>query len=371
MSFYCAEESCFLDAVASSTSPIVEIVPLTNIDVFQYLDSNPEVLHNYFEERKGLLRSFTKTSTDSQCLLCGLSPQKLSYYNPIVIAESDATSEEIGGGEFFLESEMDPSQTFDKLWSPTFSDFSVSPISPPPSPSTSSHGSKSVPPSSMGLPPVPSSPSSASSPAPQPKRAAAASRQTTSRKWSAEEEKSCIKHMTAVVDEGKVQGEARFGETGKRMKEIDGFERTKATAIKNFWNRVGRARSGIDERKNRSAPLATSLQGKSSKSSTSKSSQAKGKTSTAPRSRLVKHESDLDSDTADQQNLLSPTNTLTPPKTARKRARRSIPDSDSESEGEAHQATRQPDQEQWEPDRDMLNAIAKGVRPRKKARTDD
>lgn len=355
MSFYCAEESCFLDAVASSTSPIVEIVPLTNIDMFQYLDSNPEALHRYFEERKGLLRSFTKTNTDSQCLLCGLSPQKLSYYKPIVIAESEAASGETGRGEYFLESEMDPSQTFDNLWSPTFMDFPISPhslFSPPPSPSTSSHGSKSVPPSSMGLPPVPSSPSSASasasSPAPQRKRAAAASRQTNSRKWSAEEEESCIKHMKAVVEEREVQGEARFGEAGRRMKEIDGFERTKATAIKNFWNRIGRARSGIDERKNRSAPLATSLQGKSSKPSASKSSQTKGKTSTAAKSRVFKHESDSDSDAADKQNLLSPTTTLTPPKTARKRPRRSIPDSDSESEEEPNQATQKPDEEDWD-----------------------
>src|SRR2546423_6814088 len=33
-------------------------------------------------------------------------------------------------------------------------------------------------------------------------------------------------------------------------------------AVKNYWNRTGRARSGFDERKNKTAPLATSKQGK-------------------------------------------------------------------------------------------------------------
>ena len=42
------------------------------------------------------------------------------------------------------------------------------------------------------------------------------------------------------------------------------LERT-AIAVKNFWNRTGRARSGFDERKNKSKPLATSKQGKKAK----------------------------------------------------------------------------------------------------------
>lgn len=42
--------------------------------------------------------------------------------------------------------------------------------------------------------------------------------------------------------------EARFEEVGRRM-EADGLARRSKTSIKNMWCRVGRGRSGFDERK--------------------------------------------------------------------------------------------------------------------------
>jgi hypothetical protein len=436
MSFYSPKESFFMEALASTIRPIVEFVPLTDTDVFQYLDAHPEVLQKYFEERQGLLKSFNKPSAGDQCVLCGLvapCQQKLSFSKPVVLAESATVDEENNGFEkSFLEHGLDPAPwevpDFSTIWTPTFDLFPDSfpspPVSPwvaPASPSTAaattyeslpatptktiskgftlpsrpapmsvpSTGGKTIPASRKAPPagdktlPVSGKahsaagtthpttgktlPTTTSSSLPQSHSTTLKGPKKNSRKWSPEEETSCIEHMSAVVKEGIITGEARFWEAGRRMKEIDGFERTKSTAIKNFWNRVGRARSGIDERKNRNAPLATSQQGKSSKASVPKPSQTQRKTPTVPKSRSFKQESDSDSDSYDEQDLVSPDTTVSPPTTPGKRTRRSIPDSDSESDWEP-QLEPQQEQTHWEPDKDILNAIAKGVRPRKQAR---
>lgn len=86
------------------------------------------------------------------------------------------------------------------------------------------------------------------------------------KKWRLFEEDSCIKHMLAIRDERELQGEARFAEAQRRMKLIDGVDKPAAHAVKNFWNRYGRARSGWDERKTKSAILSTSQQSKNPKS---------------------------------------------------------------------------------------------------------
>ncbi|KAK5045748.1 hypothetical protein LTR84_008840 [Exophiala bonariae] len=437
MSFYNAKESFFMEALASTIRPIVEIVPLTDTDVFQYLDAHPKVLQKYFEERQGLLKSFNKPATGDQCVLCGFGApckQQLSFSKTVVIAESATVDEEINADEgSFSEHGLDPAlwevPDFSTIWTPTFDLFPDSfpspPVSPwavPASPSTaaatatdslpakptktiskvftlpSRPATNSVP--STGSNTIPASrktpsasektfpvsgkalsiagttrpktgktlPPTTSSSLPQSHSTTANGPKKQSRKWSPEEESSCIEHMSAVVKEGIITGEARFREAGRRMKEIDGFERTKSTAIKNFWNRVGRARSGIDERKNRNAPLATSQQGKSAKLSVPKPSQSQRKTPTMHRSRSSKQESDSDSDSYDEQDLVSPDTTVSPPTTPGKRTRRSILDSDSESDWES-QLEQQQEQALWEPDDDILNAIAKGVRPRKQART--
>jgi hypothetical protein len=78
--------------------------------------------------------------------------------------------------------------------------------------------------------------------------------------WRLFEEDRAIKHMLDVRDEARLTGESRFEEVSTRLK-AEGIERG-FFAVKNYWNRTGRARSGFDERKNKTAPLATSKQGK-------------------------------------------------------------------------------------------------------------
>ncbi|KIV89712.1 hypothetical protein PV10_07092 [Exophiala mesophila] len=82
------------------------------------------------------------------------------------------------------------------------------------------------------------------------------------KKWRLFEEDACIKHMLDIRDEGVLRGEARFAEAQRRMKDFDGVEKPATHAVKNFWNRYGRARSGYDERKIKSDVLATSQQAK-------------------------------------------------------------------------------------------------------------
>jgi hypothetical protein len=98
---------------------------------------------------------------------------------------------------------------------------------------------------------------------PAPAHLLAASREQeagTKGSWRLFEEDRAIKHMLDVRDEARLAGESRFEEVSTRLK-AEGIERG-FFAVKNYWNRTGRARSGFDERKNKTAPLATSKQGK-------------------------------------------------------------------------------------------------------------
>lgn len=350
MSFYSVEESFFLDAVASTTRPIVQIVPLTDTEVFRYLDAHPDALRRYFAERDGYVWSFIKTKSqglpggkaalanqgnvaDGAAWLRGLFEDE-----PVAVAEPEATDEQAaaseGDGE---EGDLPESELASSLWEGAPSQYFSSSSPPPPSPS---------PPSLSPSPPTPPPPT------PPPAR-----QQKSSRKWSREEEDSCIRHMLAIQEENRIHGEARFRETQQRMKEIDGFERSGATAIKNFWNRIGRARSGFDERKNKKAPLATSQQGKLARSSSSQSSaspapessQAARKSSTPQRRPLFKHDSELASD--DEQDLNSTDTSITPPALTKR-----------------HKRDRDNSESEWEPDQSTINAIAKGIRRPKKAR---
>ena len=83
---------------------------------------------------------------------------------------------------------------------------------------------------------------------------------STKGSWRLFEEDRAIKHMLDVRDEAQLAGEFRFREVSRRLV-AEGIERG-FFAVKNYWNRIGRARSGFDERKNKTAPLATSKQGK-------------------------------------------------------------------------------------------------------------
>ena len=94
--------------------------------------------------------------------------------------------------------------------------------------------------------------------------------------WRLFEEDRAIKHMFDVRDEGHLAGETRFQEVSDRLKK-EGIDRG-FFAVKNYWNRTGRARSGFDERKNKTAPLATSKQGKAfRKGKKAQSKKRKGK----------------------------------------------------------------------------------------------
>jgi hypothetical protein len=95
--------------------------------------------------------------------------------------------------------------------------------------------------------------------------------------WRLFEEDRAIMHMLDVRNEARLAGESRFEEVSTRLK-AEGIERG-FFAVKNYWNRTGRARSGFDERKNKTAPLATSKQGKAFKKSkkTKEQSKKKGK----------------------------------------------------------------------------------------------
>lgn len=375
MSFYSKEESFFLDAVASTTCPIVQIVPLTDIDVFNYLDAHPNALREYFKDREGYAWTFFEipfqdlTGEEYVPADDGNEPDReaqrlrsLFENEPVPPPEPDAFDEEAAASEVSQESHFPESELVSRRWeeAPIPSFF---PSAPQPSSdpfihrhfSLSSSSSSSPSPSPSPPPPIPSPPPP---PPPQPQPAPPASLpQKNSRSWSAAEEESCCKHMKAVCQEGNIRGEARFRETQRRMVEIDHFQYRGATAVKNFWNRVGRARCNLDERKNKKAPLATSQQGKSANSSRSvassdaKSSQAVRKSSTLPKRRPLKQTPDTDSN-SDSDIEQGYDTADTTPLSVKKLPKRDRGDSESE----------------WEPDQDMFNAVAKGIRAPKKAR---
>lgn len=79
--------------------------------------------------------------------------------------------------------------------------------------------------------------------------------------WTIFEDDLVIGHMLDIrVDPSVPETEARFAEVSKRLQNGNNIWRTK-TSIKNMWNRVGRARSGFDERRRQGGPAATSMQG--------------------------------------------------------------------------------------------------------------
>ena len=77
--------------------------------------------------------------------------------------------------------------------------------------------------------------------------------------WRAFEADACVRHMLNLRDERLIFGEDRFEETANRLGQ-QGIKRS-FFAVKNYWNRKGRARSGWDERTKRPQErMATSLQ---------------------------------------------------------------------------------------------------------------
>jgi hypothetical protein len=84
----------------------------------------------------------------------------------------------------------------------------------------------------------------------------------TGYKWTFDEQDIAIGYMYRMRDDPHMpKTERRFEEVSRLMMEEHKIERSK-NSVKNMWNRIGRARSKYDERKNKNAPLATSQQGK-------------------------------------------------------------------------------------------------------------
>ncbi|KAK4936042.1 hypothetical protein LTR10_022992 [Elasticomyces elasticus] len=374
MSFFNANMSFFLDATAS-TPPIVEVVPLNDVEVFQYLDAHPDALVRYLTERVGLAESLIRTLAPSADLGEQAAPAKGSIATSVEteVADDESDSESVmfvSSGvldeQAVVEDQEDDDDgevdEYDDL--PSDNEASevecVSQAGPEddchqasnetPSPSLSS--SPAVP----SLTPPPSSPVEGGHsflPFPAPPALVAASRTTQPRKkWRLFEEEACIRHMLDINNEGILKGEARFAEAQRRMLSVDGIQKSGKFAVKNFWNRTGRARSGFDERKNKKNPLATSKQGKAAKVDSRKNTTRKSKTasSTTKTNRKVKDESDSDEDDESYFSIESKDESPDQ-RTSKKRNR----DDDSEDE--------------WEPDQQTVNAVAKGLRTPKRART--
>ena len=101
------------------------------------------------------------------------------------------------------------------------------------------------------------------------------------RRWTFEEQDMAIEHMFRLdKDPNCPRTEVRWTYISNHLIE-HGINRT-PTAVKNMWNRIGRARSGLDERKNKSAPLATSMQGKKARLENEAKKGRKRKASTEP-----------------------------------------------------------------------------------------
>ncbi|OAL27648.1 hypothetical protein AYO20_09721 [Fonsecaea nubica] len=330
MSFTDATESFFLDAVSSICQPIVQILPLNDAEVFDYLDAHPDALSRYLAERSGISEYFSTILadkansrgrpavgnvsdpfTDEQAVngipsgaiqddamrLAVVAGQALADDGDVLMSldyeeeddgeaenedEYDADDDEQGGG---WESDSDgdgpgyesndrSNEDSDSEENGTTTSNEMSSEAGPVTPSNINTAS-SAPSNSadegeddhdgdedgqeLGFMPYPA-----------PAHLVAASRlQHPTRSWALWEEEACIRHMLDIHRERQLKGEARFREALSRMQLQDGVTRTGHSAVKNFWNRVGRARSSFDERRNKSAPLATSKQGRRSKSESS------------------------------------------------------------------------------------------------------
>ncbi|KAG9775783.1 hypothetical protein KCU88_g5052, partial [Aureobasidium melanogenum] len=212
-------------------------------------------------------------------------------------------------------------------------------------------------------------------PFPAPPNLVAASREEKpGRKWRLFEQESCIQHMVNIRAEGKLQGEARFREAQRRMAQQDGVVKTGKTAVKNFWNRYGRARSLFDERKNRKAPLSTSKQGKAARAKAARRKAAAKKTQQAARKRANgtkkaastlsqkakgkrkrTYETDSESESEEQEEedfdspFFAPSDESGPDETPPRKRKRDDDDDDDE----------------WQPDAELVNAVQKGLRTRR------
>ncbi|KAK5468095.1 hypothetical protein LTS15_001068 [Exophiala xenobiotica] len=411
MSFFNVNQSFFLDAMASSQLPIVvNVLPLNDVEVFQYLDAHPDALVRYLTERVGLAESLIRTlappqdrddeaapakgsndasddmvadDDDSESLIfvsSGVCDEQAVFEsdegdndngevdddNTSVDSEASEEDDSEAGPEVnpthaveetntsvdSVASEEDGYQAGPEVNPTHAAEENTTNNNTPISSSSNSGSSSTTTPSTSPITPPQSSPLQ---PYPAPANLVAASKKKPEgKKWRLFEEESCIRHMLDIRNENQLQGEARFAEAQRRMASMDGIKKDGKFAVKNFWNRVGRARSGFDERKNKKAPLATSRQGKSATSSSSRAGSTprkrKATASTTPKTKR-KYKSESDSEEEDSDYSV-PSEDDEPCKPfSRKRER----DDDSEDERE--------------PDQQTINAVAKGLRAPKRMRT--
>ncbi|KAL6248928.1 hypothetical protein RBB50_003991 [Rhinocladiella similis] len=418
MSFSDSARSFFLDAMASSQIPIVvEVMPLNDDEVFQYLDAHPDILDRYLRERAGLAESLLITHAPPQdhdnvtttaeenidvpvggniapleenpdtvdlvsdlFALSGLGDDQASVdiedeNNNIDDSQWNADHDidddgNLVGGEVFDEVDRwdgldantshaseeslgdidisDAGEFQDDLQTNQFNSSqgdtasnqqsSAPPqVGLPPTASTSASASTST--STQPLPSMPQNTTSLPYPAP-PNLVAASRSQPKGKKWRLFEEESCIRHMLSIRDEDVLHGEDRFREAQRRMATVDGIQKDAKYAVKNFWNRVGRARSGFDERKNQKAPLSTSQQGKAAGTSSPRSKATPRKRKNTPKATKAKrkYESESEDGGPDSSIPSDPDESCKPPPKRRNR------DDDSDDD--------------WQPDQNALNAIA-------------
>ncbi|OAP63646.1 hypothetical protein AYL99_02873 [Fonsecaea erecta] len=339
MSFTDASESFFLDAAESTTRPFVQILPLNDTAVFDYLDAHPDVLSKYLRERSDLSQYFRRTSAQNNnthgepafenatsptvCEQAALEAsddvvQEFARRQAMVIAQPldeegdvymDLYNEGAGdccehGGQqdhhehqghpehedlYEEHREQDDDSDIDRgedsngdedgSWSNDDSEndsggeINANAVSN----DVSSEAGRGT--SLSNALPTPASDNGGDEcdaehnddeedeveeliPYPAPASLVAASLlEPPTRTWALWEQEACIRHMLDIDGERRLKGEARFREALRRMQLHDGVRRTGYSAVKNFWNRVGRARSRFDERRNKKAPLATSKQG--------------------------------------------------------------------------------------------------------------
>ncbi|KIX98859.1 uncharacterized protein Z520_05320 [Fonsecaea multimorphosa CBS 102226] len=356
MSFTDPNESFFLDAVASRSRPVVQVLPLNDTTVFEYLDPHPDALLRYLGERPGLPEYFSRTFAQNHNTHGGSAVENVTS---LTAGEEDLFGDSVGPiQEFALQHTVEAEQLDDEDGDiymyldddeeaneeeENHNENNNEEVDDSDSASDSNgdeHGYQSSAyrddesnvgsdgevnddaisnevPSEAG-PWTPSSSNTASTsntsfssdtatpasqngaeegaddqdgndeqqeglmPYPAPADLVAASRLgPPTRSWALWEEEACIRHMLNINAERQLTGESRFREALRRMQVHDGVTRTGYCAVKNFWNRVGRARSRFDERRNKKAPLATSKQGKRAERKASAVSRQRRKTARA------------------------------------------------------------------------------------------
>ena len=122
--------------------------------------------------------------------------------------------------------------------------------------------------------------------------------------WTEVEKEKTIKHMEDICKEGKITGEDRFRETSRRLK-AEGYERY-WVSVKNIWNRGLRQRSGLDERRNKRAPMTTSKQDAKTKreNKEKKEQKRRSKQSESVSSRHVRVKREYESEEEEEEEVV-------------------------------------------------------------------